>query len=333
MSRTDLTRRRPGLGRAAAALLVGALLVAGCAQSTQSPSASGATTASSAIPVSVASPAVLDHTPPTGATAPVDPATWALVDRLTSPAYTSDTTAAMLAGLARSGIAVYDGPSTNVPEAPITGVSSPLKLLDMQAHALAVGAWAGSTFSGAELDGVVPLPDGETGMAPTSAVLAGYVAAADSPGGALSRARMAGQDLLQPATLRFPAVVLVLFASDLATDGGRTAAPGSLPSSAPSGTTAALAPARLMDYKGGGAAGAAYPAVAIDTICSDSANWINGMIGSFFNALKLATPTNLPGIIVTSIWNWLVDKLQAAVQGLISSVTDAVLARSAALPG
>ena len=329
MSRTDLTCRRPGLARAAAALLVGALLVSGCAQSMQSPSASGALPAASAVPVSVASPAILDHTVPTGATATVDAATWALADRLTSPAYTSDTTAAMLAGLAQSGIAVYNDPTSTAPESPITGVASPLKLLDMQAHALAVGAWAGSTFSGSELDGVVPLPDGETGMAPTSALLAGYVAAADSPGGALSRALMAGQDLLQPATLRFPAVVLVLFASDLATDGGRTAAPGSVPSSAPSsapsGTTAALAPNRLMAFAGGGAAGAAYPAVAIDTICSDSANWINGMIGSFFNALKLATPTNLPGIIVTSIWNWLVDKLQAAVQGLIASVTDAVL--------
>jgi hypothetical protein len=196
-----------------------------------------------------------------------------------------------------------------------------------------VGAWAGSTFSGSELDGVVPLPDSETGMAPTSALLAGYVAAADSPGGALSRALMAGQDLLQPATLRFPAVVLVLFASDLATDGGRTAAPGSLPSSVPSGTTAALAPALLMAYKGGRAADAAYPAAAIDTICSDSANWINGMIGSFFNALKLATPTNLPGIIVTSIWNWLVDKLQAVVQGLIASVTDAVLGTIRSIAG
>ena len=333
MSRTDLTHRRPGLVRAAAALLVGALLVSGCAQSTQSLSASGAPTASLAIPVSVASPAVLDHTPPTGATAPVDPATWALVDRLTSPAYTSDTTAAMLAGLARSGIGVYEDPRATAPESPINGMASPLTLLDMQAHALAVGAWAGSTFSGSELDGVVPLPDGETGMAPTSALLAGYVAAADSPGGALSRALMAGQDLLQPSTLRFPAVVLVLFASDLATDGGRTAAPSSLPSSAPSGTTAALAPGRLMDYRGGGAAGAAYPALAIDTICSDSANWINGMIGSFFNALKLATPTNLPGIIVTSIWNWLVDKLQAAVQGLIASVTDAVLGTIRSIAG
>jgi hypothetical protein len=106
MSRTDLTRRRPCLARATAALLVGALLVAGCAQTTQSPSASGAPTAP-AIPVSVASPAILDHTLPTGATAPVDAATWALADRLTSPAYTSDTTVAILAGLARSGIAVY----------------------------------------------------------------------------------------------------------------------------------------------------------------------------------------------------------------------------------
>jgi len=50
-------------------------------------------------------------------------------------------------------------------------------------------------------------------------------------------------------------------------------------------------------------------------VCTDTANWINGTISSLFNALKLATPDNLPGRIVVSIWNWLVDAGQAFVQG------------------
>jgi hypothetical protein len=323
MPRLDLGRRSSGLTRAALASLVVALLLAGCAGPTRSPAA----IASASNPV--VSPAIVDHTLPIGATAPVDAAAWALADRLASPTYTSDTTAALVAGLAGSGIATYTDPGALAPEVPVIGAASPLQLLDMQVHALAVGVWAGSTFSGSELDGVVPLPAAQTGMAPTSALLAGYVAAADSPGGSLSRALMAGQDLLHPATLRFPAVVLVLFASDLATDGGRLVEPGP----GPSGTNAALAPARLLAFSGGGAVVAAEPALAIDTVCSDGANWIQSMLGRFFNALKLATPNNLPGAIVTSIWNWVVDRLQAVVTGLITSVTDAVLGTIRSIAG
>ncbi len=312
-----------GLTRAAVASLVGALLLAGCAGPSNSPSANGSA------PSQLVSPAIVDHSPPIGATAAVDDAAWSLADRLTQPTYTRDATAALVAGLARSGIPTYVDPSAAVPEVPVVGPVSPLQVLDMQAHALAVGAWAGSTFSGSELDAVVPLPDALTGMAPTSALLAGYVAAADSPGGALSRALMAGQDLLHPATLRFPALVLVLFASDLTTDGGRLGAP----SPRPSGTNAALAPARLLAFTRGGPAVAGEPAIAIDTLCSDGANWVQSMLGRFFNALKLATPNNLPGAIVTSIWNWVVDRLQGVVQGLVSSVTDAVLGTVRSIAG
>src|SRR6185437_14519277 len=70
--------------------------------------------------------------------------------------------------------------------------------------------------TGAELDAAIPLPPGLTGMATTSQLLAGYVAAVGSPGGALSRALMTGQNLLAPPALRFPAAVLILFAADLA---------------------------------------------------------------------------------------------------------------------
>jgi hypothetical protein len=297
-------------------LLVVALLASACGAATSSPSAAGGAAAPSGGVVS----AIAARAVPGGAEAPVDAAAWALADRLTAPAYTSDTTAALVEGVARSGIGTYADTTSATPDVALTALASPFELLDFQAHALAVGAWTGATWSGAELDGVVPVPTDGTGLAPTSALLAGYVGAVDSPGAALSRALMAGQDLLHPATLRFPAVVLVLFASDMATAGGHVAAPSASPSAA------ALDRSRLLAFAGSGPGGVdALPGIALNSICSDTANWIQGMIDSLFNALKLATPTNVVGAIFTSIWNFVVDKLQAFVQGLISSVTDALL--------
>ena len=57
------------------------------------------------------------------------------------------------------------------------------------------------------------------------------------------------------------------------------------------------------------------------------------MISSLFGMLKLATPDNLPGKIVVSIWNWLVSAGESFVQGLISTVTDAVLGTIRSIAG
>jgi hypothetical protein len=265
------------------------------------------------------------HVVPNGAIAPVDPADWAIADRLAAPDYTTDTTAALVAGLARSGIGTYADPASPTPEVGVAGSASPFQLLDFQAHALAVGAWAGSTWTGAELDGVLPIAPGMPDSAPASVLLASYVAAVDSPGASLSRALMGGQDLLQPSTLRFPGVVLVLFVSDLATNGGHAAgaipAPSSGPSQAGIGGSARLAMA-------GGQAGAGepiLPAIELGSICSTTRNWLQGMINRVFNALKLAEPSNVFGRIFTTVWNYAVDHLQALVQGVITTVTDGVL--------
>jgi hypothetical protein len=268
--------------RIAATLILVTALLAGCK-------------AGPAAPVHHA--AATSHAAPAGATAAVDPQTWALASRLTTTAFTADTMDALKTALARSGIATYADTNTQTPERPVAGKPSPFRLLDFQAHALAVGAWAGSGLTGAELDMVVPLPPAATGEPTTSQLLAAYIAAVNTPGGALSRALMAGQNLLRPAQLRFPALVLVLFASDLAANRN--------PDTATAQTTA-------------------YTRVATG-ICSETANWINGMISSFFNALKVATPDNLPGALLASMWNWLVDVGQAFVNGLIKTVTDAVL--------
>lgn len=300
--------------RSVAVTLLTVLLFAGCAP-VAVPSGAG-------LPIEGPGGAALaSHVTPAGATAPIDPASWALADRLATDAYTPDTTAALVEGLARSGIATYADPSSPAPEQALTGSASPFRLLDFQAHALAVGVWGGATFSGAELDSIVPLPDRLAGMPTTADLLAAYVGSAGSPGGALARALMAGQDLRSPATLRFPAVALVLFASDLATDGGRIA-PAERPAPSPS---AAFAPAIRLALAPAETVPGIQPATALDSVCSDTSNWISGVIGDLFGALKVATPGNLPGAIISSIWNWLVDAAQAFVTGLIKTVTDAVL--------
>ncbi len=286
---------------------------------------SPATSPAAASPSPGTARSVSAHLAPTGATAPIDPAAWDLADRLTAADYTADTTSALVAALARAGVGTYADPSSLAPEVPLTAAASPLELLDFQAHALAVGVWTGASWSGAELDSLMPIPAGSTDAAPASVLLASYVAAVNSPGAALSRAVMAGQDLLNPPTVRFPALVLFLFASDLATGGGQVAAPSGSP--APSASAAALAAS-------GELADVARPADGLDRvlladpaggICSDAANWIHSTISRLFDALKLAEPSNIIGKIFVTIWNFAVDVLHSFVEGVITTVTDEVL--------
>jgi len=313
-------------------------LIAACGTSVQSlaPSSGGTPGQSSAeLPAPSSSPTtpiVGVHTLPIGATATVDDGAWLIADRLAAPAYSADSTAALVDGLARSGIGTYVDPSSTVPEETVAGTPSAFQLLDFQVHALAVGAWTGSTFSGAELDGILPTPAGDTVMPTTSDVLAAYVAAADSPGASLSRALMAGQNLLSPSTTQFPAIVLVLFASDLATDGGRIGSPIVAPSSSPValryGTTL-LAMANTGTLRDGSMAAPA----ASGGVCTNTSNWIQNTIHSLFNALKQATPDNRPGVIVASVWKWLVTQDQPLVTGLLSAVTNAALGTIRSIAG
>jgi hypothetical protein len=247
----------------------------------------------------------------------VDDASWALADRLTASSYSADTTAAMQVALARAGIAVVaDGsidPASAVPEVPLTGAASPFELLDFQAHALAVGAWAGATWSGAELDSVVPVPD-STGAPRTSELLAAYVGSADSPGGSLSRALMAGQDLLQPASLRFPAAVMVMFVSNLATDGGQVVAPSPSPKAARPGPMLALATTGHADTH-------AVDAIDVGLICAGPSGWIDAITGRIEAALAAAAPTNVAGVVIVGIFHWFVHIGAAVVKGLIDGFT------------
>ena len=123
--------------------------------------------------------------------------------------------------------------------------------------------------------------------------MAAYVGSADSPGGALlSRAMMAGQDLLQPANLRFPAAVLVMFVSDLATDGGRVAAaaPSPSPKAARVGPMLALATTGHTEPDTD-----AVDAIDVGLICAGPSGWVDAITDRIEAALAAAAPRTSPG--------------------------------------
>ncbi len=273
-------------------------------------------------PPTIGHPATV-HLAPVGATAPVDPATWALADRLSTAAYTRDTTAALVAVLARSGIATLADPDSTKPDVPVTSPASPLQLLDFQAHALAVGTWARAGYRGAELDSMVYPTPVLAGVPTTSQLLAGYVAAAHTPGAAAARALMSGQNLLNPPALRFPAVVLLLYVADLAdnADPGASATPG--PSPSPSQGSAA-GPIHV------GVLSAVGIKVEEQTggVCSGAAAFISRTVDNLFGYLKVADPSYL-GLI----WNGIVEYGPKLVFKGIGVVTDGLLATVRSIAG
>jgi hypothetical protein len=254
-----------------------------------------------------------------GATASVDDATWALAERIAAPAYTGDSTNAFKTALAAAGIAVVadtsTDPATATPEVQLTATARPVELLDFQAHALAVQAWGGAAWTGAELDGVAPIPsDAPSGTPSLGQLLAAYAASADTPGGAFARALLAGQDLKDPAAVRFPAVVLFLFASDLATDGGRVPPPSADPSAA----------ARLLPLAPAGPVVAA-PVVDLTLLCSGPSGWIDAVVQNLEAALINAMPSGIVGTILGAALSWFIHIAAGLVKGLIDTFLAPVL--------
>jgi hypothetical protein len=298
--------------RPLAVALALAVLAGGCTNVTTRPSASSPSP-------TLAATAIDAHALPAGATAPVGEATWALAKRVTAPSYTTDTTHAFEVALAQAGIAVVadtsTDPATATPQVPLTATLSPVELLDFQAHALAVQAWGGAGWTGAELDGAVPLPAGAPAGTPSLAqLLAAYAASAATPGGAFARALLAGQNLKDPSTVRFPAVVLFLFASDMAIDGGRVSAPSRSPSAA----------VRLLPLAAGGPVVAAA-AVDLTLICSGPSGWIDAVVQNLESALINAMPPGIVGTILGAALSWFIHTAAGLVKGLVDTFLAPVL--------
>lgn len=191
---------------------------------------------------------------PTGS--PTDMPTGSAGSPLPSPT-PDDATAgveAAIRALAVSGVGVYEGPSAAAPIYRLDGPSSPLRFLRWQAENLARDADADGGIGADEIDELLPMPPESV---PFSLVLAGYVAAAQTPGAEHARQLMADQDLEAPAALLFPTLVLALFVGEVtgAAASGATAESGGVLIAEPAIARAA-APA---------VARAAAPALALTT--------------------------------------------------------------------
>ncbi len=203
---------------------------------------------------------------------------------------------------------------------------SPLRYLDWQARALALEAWAGGGVSGADLDAALPTPDD----APlTSSVVAAWLATADTRAGRLARALMAGQDVTDPTTLIVPGLVHTLLVADLLAD----EAPGEARVPAPR----QVALAGISDV---------VPRTA-QGICTGATAFIERVIGSVFEALKVRVPESGVGKVLAGAWNWLVSRgpdlvrvvadvltepVKAVIRSIVGSIAIAAQAIAAVVP-
>lgn len=243
----------------------------------------------------------------------------ALVERLRAPVYGPDVEDATIEILARSGIPTYDAPDAPEPIEPISGPESPMALLRDQVRAIALEAWAGSGYSGADLDALVPAtPD----LASGAEVVAGYVAGVDTEGARIARLLVPEPGWTDPTRLVVPQLVLVLLVSDVARDQAATAAAAARPASA----VAAPQPVRVAALAiHDAAANGDGLRTAAGGPCSAVIGFIDSVLTKVFDALRLGQSDSTAGQIVVSIWNVVVSIAEGAARSLIKQITQPVL--------
>ncbi|MFN8520700.1 MAG: hypothetical protein U0667_15195 [Chloroflexota bacterium] len=245
-----------------------------------------------------------------------------LVERLRAPDFGADQVAAATEILARSGVATYERPDSVDPVLPVTDPASPLVLLADQVRAMALEAWAGGGFSGADLDALAPSPAPD--LASGAEIVAGYVGGVDTEGAQVARALVGDIDPTHPQLAVFPQLVLMLMVSDVARD-----------QLGPSPAAGRLSPRRPMTPPVRAIAMAATSDVrtAAGGPCTAVTGFIDGAISSVFDALKARVPDGGPGQVVVSIWNFVVKAAASAARTIVKGLTQPVLDAIATVAG
>ncbi|MER7439603.1 hypothetical protein [Micromonospora avicenniae] len=190
--------------------------------------------------------------------------------------------------LAAAGVGVYDEPAATTPVR-VPEVASPLRLLRSQAVNLARDADGGGGIGADEIDELLPMP---AESVPFSFVLAGYVAAARTPGAEQSRKLMAGQNLDQPASLLFPTIVLAFFVAET------TAAAPPAAAGQPTGVGTTGTAAHRPPDTGAGAIRAVHAAAGI---CGDFTTFFTTMLQKIAAAIVGVLP-NIPFLKAAISW-------------------------------
>jgi hypothetical protein len=206
------------------------------------------------------------------------------------------------------------------PMHPVVGPPSPVRLLPEQVDGLAAEARSGGGVTGAELDDLVVMP---RRAPPFSYLVAAWVSGYDSAEATQARRVMGGgdaHDWTHPADIVFPNLVLVLFVSDIGRDGAADGAP-------PTGGIRVAGTAAERGLATGGEDGLLLgpPGAAVGgTVCASLSGWLNGVLNSLFESIKLNSGS-VPSIFEV-IWNAAVDLAKGVVGGLIAALTAPVVA-------
>jgi hypothetical protein len=235
----------------------------------------------------------------------------------TAPAGVDDEAVAQLVDeLAATGIEVFDDPADQ-PLAPAAEPRSPMRLLRDQVVAMEIELSAGAGMPADELDaavGAAAAEDDGDGAVDIVAAAPSEVITAWMDVGGTAASELAANLLGRPdgptAGVRpdvFPAVVLVLFASDVATVGA------SIPE--PAGSDAAAG--WMRPRSDGEAVEAAAPARP----CSSVIGFVNGVVASVFNAIGhlRAPPPVRTGF---SLFDSFVNTVATVVVGGVNAVID-----------
>ena len=289
-------RRSPGT-----ALVVGlliALLVSACGGATQPSTAASTPTAA-----------------PT-----TDASTAATIAALRTHPYTAANTDAAIEALGRSGIAVVASVESTEPVRPVDGRAAPLRFTRGQAHALGLEAATGGGLTGAELDELVPVPEG---MPRTSRILAGYVAKVDSPGARLARGLLGQRDWTKPDDIVFPSMVLATLSAELSKDALATSLTTDPAPISMLGPRLAAIRGPLPDSGYASTAG----------ICSSVSSFVESTVSAVFDSLKVKSDGSTAGDIAAGIWNFLVEIGEVVVKSILEVITAPVLALVRAVAG
>jgi hypothetical protein len=253
-----------------------------------------------------------------------------LIVQLTDEPFGEASVDAAVAIFAANGVATYETPEAESPVQSVSEPTVPFKLLLDQVRVMAFevnGEVAG--IGGAELDTIVVT---EPDVAPPSYILAGYVAAADTPGSVAARQIMRAEDWgveewRRAPDVVFPQLVMVLFLADVVRE------QMSVETADDSGPAlAGFAPLQADRPVAPGV----DELVAQSGPCSAVANFISGALRTVFDALKLGEPKRGVFAVLTRIWNYVVSIVEDVVRGIVKAFTDQVLhaiGRAAAIVG